>query len=315
MKRKHGVLKTLLKINICAAGGLALINHLITAQSSVKNILKPDMGSFFHWKFGNVFYRVEGRGEQPVLLIHDANVYSSGYEWNNLVDRLRKEYRVYTLDLPGCARSDKPALTYTNYMYVQLLTAFIENVIKEKVILAAAGISASFAVMTAHAHPELVGELKLINPLSLRQLSAVPDVRSRLIRAIFCLPVIGTSIYHIFCSRQNLEYYLDDKHFYNPFHVTRKMLDACYEASHIGEGRGKYLQASKDGRYLNLNINHALRSMSVPVTIAFGEHYPHMQEIGAQYKSLLPDVKIKTIKGTKEMPHIENPAELAMKLF
>ena len=44
---------------------------------------------------------------------------------------LRKN-TVYTLDLLGCGKSDKPNFTYTNFLYVQLVTDFINNVIGEK---------------------------------------------------------------------------------------------------------------------------------------------------------------------------------------
>lgn len=46
--------------------------------------------------------------------------------------KLEKHYTVYTIDLLGCGRSDKPYLTYTNYLYVQLLTDFIHDVIGER---------------------------------------------------------------------------------------------------------------------------------------------------------------------------------------
>ena len=58
----------------------------------------------------------------PLLLVHDLNCASSNYEWKYVVDDLSKRHTVYAIDLLGCGHSDKPKMTYTNYLYVQLLT-------------------------------------------------------------------------------------------------------------------------------------------------------------------------------------------------
>ena len=65
------------------------------------------------------------------LLIHDLTPSSSAYEWSKMIDELAESHTVYALDLLGCGRSDKPSITYANYLYVQLITDFAKQVIKE----------------------------------------------------------------------------------------------------------------------------------------------------------------------------------------
>lgn len=50
-----------------------------------------------------------------MLLLHDLHCASSGREWQYIEDALAQDHTVYTLDLLGCGRSDKPAITYTNF--------------------------------------------------------------------------------------------------------------------------------------------------------------------------------------------------------
>ena len=57
----------------------------------------------------------------PILLIHDALPGASGYEWSKIEDELAVDHTVYTVDLLGCGRSDKPSITYTNFVYVQMI--------------------------------------------------------------------------------------------------------------------------------------------------------------------------------------------------
>ena len=79
--------------------------------------------------------------------VHDLTVYSSAYEWNKIIDKLAENHTVYALDLLGCGRSEKPKITYTNYLYVQLISDFIKNVIHEKTDVVASGFSSSFTLL------------------------------------------------------------------------------------------------------------------------------------------------------------------------
>ena len=123
--------KNLIMLSAATVAGIYAFNKFIEATSTKKNLLKEESGTFFEWKLGDIFYKKTGSGS-PVLLIHDINVSSSSEEWSKIYKLLAKSHTVYVMDLIGCGRSDKPAIQYTNYMYVQLITDFINKVIKEK---------------------------------------------------------------------------------------------------------------------------------------------------------------------------------------
>ena len=146
-----------------AAGTIHLVNRFIDMTAEMKNILKTESGSYYHWKNGSIFYTKRGSGS-PLLLIHELNPISSSYEWCRLVKKLEKHYTVYTIDLLGCGRSDKPYLTYTNYLYVQLLTDFIHDVIGERPDVVTTGNSISFAVLAQNMNPNLLASITAINP-------------------------------------------------------------------------------------------------------------------------------------------------------
>ena len=116
-------------LSALAAGTIYGINTFIDATAGVRKYLNTTSGRFFEWRYGNIFYTKQGKGT-PVLLIHDLHPASSCAEWEKIVKKLEKEHTVYTLDLLGCGRSDKPNFTYTNYMYVQLITDFVKKIIE-----------------------------------------------------------------------------------------------------------------------------------------------------------------------------------------
>ena len=142
------------------------INKTISVTSNMKNLLKTDHGKFFNWRYGNIFYTKQGKGT-PLLLIHDLNPSSSSYEWEKIRKHLSKKYTVYALDLLGCGRSDKPNMTYSNFLYVQLITDFIKTIIGSKTDIVATGESSSFTLMACNMNPDHFNKIIIINPTDL----------------------------------------------------------------------------------------------------------------------------------------------------
>ena len=164
--RKH-TWKFYVAVAACILAAMHLINRIIAILSREQDFLFSYHGSFYPWRSGNVFYTRQGEGT-PVLLIHNLDPAGSDLEYRSVLSALAQEHTVYTVDLPGCGRSDKPAISYTAYSYVQMIRDFIKEVVEEPVTLAASGNSAPFAILTAHSDPELVSDLVLINPAGLR---------------------------------------------------------------------------------------------------------------------------------------------------
>ena len=110
-KNKHKLLTAGILLSL-ATGIIYVINRIVFATATLKNLLKSSADNYYEWRFGKIYYRKKGHGT-PVLLIHDLNVYSSAYEWNKVIDELAKTHTVYAVDLLGCGRSEKPII----YMY------------------------------------------------------------------------------------------------------------------------------------------------------------------------------------------------------
>lgn len=308
MSRQKKRFRKFVMMNVFVIGAMYTINRVISSSSIIKNLLNPSVGNIFDWKFGSVYYRKFGIGK-PLLLIHDLNCNSSGFEWNQLEIKLSRNHTVYTIDLPGCGRSVKPGITYTNYLYVQLISEFIRRVIGEKPDIVATGLSSSFVTMTAYSDPDLIDKIIMINPSHLKKLDQIPNERSKIIRSIMNIPVIGTFIYHIATNRQNIEYILTEKIFFNPFRVQQKFVDGYYEASHRGHGGGKYLMTSLDGRYLNVNIRRALSEIENDIFILYGSKQENGREVAEDYQKINHSISILSIPTAKYLPQLESPEE------
>ena len=98
--------KKIIATTVVVGTAMHLANKYIINKATSDHLLKENDGNIFHFKYGDVFYRVYGEGK-PVLLIHDINECSSGVEFSRIEKELSENYKVYTIDLLGCGRSDE----------------------------------------------------------------------------------------------------------------------------------------------------------------------------------------------------------------
>ena len=261
--------------------------------------------NYYNWRFGKIYYTKKGSGS-PLLLIHDTMPGGSGYEWSRVEDQLALEHTVYTIDLLGCGRSEKAGITYTNFLFVQIICDFIKNVIKEKTDIIASGFSCSFVTTAAAYDKENINKIMFINPVSLVSLSKTPTQKDKIFKFLVEIPVFGTLIYHIIVSRETISDLFLDNLYYNPFHADRDIMDAYYEAAHKGGYYAKYLYSSQSAKYMNINIRHALESLDNSIYILEGEDEPNGNSIVDDYRRINPAIETAVITSSKNFPHIEN---------
>lgn len=305
MKKKNHKLLTLAVLAGSATTIIHVANKFIAAASQLKEMLDISCRNFYEWRLGDIYYTKKGEGT-PILLIHDLLPGASGYEWNRIEKELATEHTVYTIDLLGCGRSAKPEITYTNFLYVQLICDFVKDVIKEKTDIIASGMSSSFAVMSCLNEKEYLGKLMLVNPPSLNSLQKMPGYKEKLLKTALEIPVFGTLVYHMIVSRENTSNLFMENMYHNPFHVSDEIIDTYYEAAHKGGCYAKFLLGSLIGKYVNISIDHALSSIDNCIYIVSGEEN-NSQLISNEYTRLNPAIESVQISKTKHLPHMEDP--------
>ena len=191
-----------------------LINKTLIEMATKDSLLNSSEGNYYDWRFGKIYYRKQGNGK-PLLLLHDLDAESSGVEWKKVAAILAEKHTVYTVDLLGCGRSEKPNITYTNFLYVQMLTDFIKHIIGEKADVVATGESAAIAVMACGNDENVIGKICMVNPLSLTELAKCPNKRTKTLKFLIEIPIIGTLLYNIIHSREAIDEKFVDKYLYD----------------------------------------------------------------------------------------------------
>lgn len=306
---KHNTLKKIIIATALVGGVMYAANEYIMKCSISKNLLKKDDGKYYSFKYGNIFYKVSGEGE-PVLLIHDINECSSGIEWFYLEKRLSKTNKVYTIDLLGCGRSDKPKLSYNSFLYVQLINDFIKEVIGEPTNIIATGRSVAPVVMAAKLQEELVERIILINPTDLSELNNVPSTFDKIKKYILNTPVIGTFVYHMLHTKDCIFNNFVNEYFSDSFADFSELTEYYYESAHKDRSGSKYLYSSLQYGSLNLNINHGLKVLDKDIIILSGNDYYESEYVPEEYAELNDNIECISIMGTSFLPQLEAPGKV-----
>lgn len=290
-----------------------VINKIEYSRATIKNVLACPDNNYYEWRFGKIRYIKKGSGS-PLLLLHDLSVGSSSYEFNQMIDTLSKDHEVYALDFLGYGLSDKPNITFTNFLYVQMITDFVKNVIGKKTDVISTGDSCPITVMTCHNNPEVFGKLIFINPQSIYQLNQIPSKQTKLLKFLIETPILGTFVYNMLTTKNAFEKSFREEYFSNPYNIEEKDILSYYEAAHTPDYNSKYAFASHLGRYTNINILHALKEINHSISIIAGEEKKDNKTIVENYVYYNSAIETAFVEDTKQLPHMENPKKVLEQL-
>ena len=305
MKKNNKFISTVMLASI-TAGTIYAINKTINILANLKANLADSNSDTYEWRFGKIFYTKQGEGK-PILLVHDLTCGSSDLEWSKIKDELSKTNTVYTLDLLGCGRSDKPALTYTNFLYVQLISDFVKNVIGKRTDVVCTGSSAAFIVMSCYNDSTLFDKILMVNPESVITTSQNVTTNKKLTKLLIELPLIGTTIFNICNSRYSYKKLLQEKYF--SFETNDSFIQNYYDAAHYGTNTSKYLFASISANYTKINITTAIKSITNSIIIIGGEDESSIDEICNEYQELNPSIEYAIVNDSMHVPQLENPKD------
>ena len=304
--------KKLLNAGIISSGILLTtwgLNKLIFLRAGLKDMLFCESRHQYSWRFGNIFYTKKGSGS-PVLLIHELKCTASAAEWKALINHLSKEHTVYALDLIGCGRSEKPKMTYTNYIYVQLINNFIKDVIGARTDVITSGSSSSIAIMGCYSEPELYHRIMMVNPSSMKNMAKYPKTNHKTLKYLIELPLIGTTIYNLVTSYSAIFEDYKNKILYPDINI-QKDVDTMYEASHLGGPSARYFYASERSHFTNINMLHALKKLNHSMYIIGGKDLKDINNTLKDYVSFNPSIETELVDNCKQYPHIERPEAFA----
>jgi len=290
----------------------ALLNAMVSKRARQLSVPVWGQGARFQWQWGNIIHRQLGQGP-PLLLLHSFGPGHSALEWRAVAEALGKRYHVIVPDLLGWGESTADAADFDSELYIRLVGDFLEQVVGERAVIAAAGLSAAYAVQVAADHPEAVRALALVTPLGLGIHGDEPDFKDAVVHRLLRLPVLGTSALNVFTSRSALAGYLRREVFANASKVADALVEEHYRNSHQKEAQAA-LAAYLSG-YLNHGVRDALSRLDMPVWLSWGRKAvtPPVESADLWLRQL-PEADFEVFEGCGILPHREAPKEFCRKL-
>jgi pimeloyl-ACP methyl ester carboxylesterase len=302
---RNAALKGALAGGAAAAGAAAFNAAVAQPAGSLPNLIGGEEGTY-EWQGHRVAYTRRGAGP-ALLLVHSIHAAAWSYEWRHNVDALAREYTVYTVDLLGFGRSDRPALDYTSRLYVSLLLDFTRDVVGGPCALVGSSLGAAFVVAVAARDAERFPAVVLVGPVGITHLSWAPGAVGDATHALIRSPLAGSAMFNALVTKPSMQFFLRQT-YADDSYVTPELLDAYWRTAH--QPGARYAVAAFVGMRLNINVRDSARRLTQPVLIAWGEQAKEVPkaELDA-YRELVPAARVERFDPSGSLPHDERSAE------
>ena len=252
-----------------------------------------------------VHYRVSGAGP-PVVLVHGW--LSSSRVWEPLAEKLSQSFTVYTLDLPGFGRSDKPLSGYGLRPGSRLLHAFCAEFGITAAAVVGHDIGGDMAVKLAADYPDVVGKLVLV---------AVPadedhiDLPNSL--WLSTAPVVGPVVYVLGRSLRFVRRWWMQSFVSNAGDLPQQAIEDAGRSTPAAVSRS--LKAARRELSRERLVRQARRIKS-PLLMISGEEDQIVDPDAAKvWSGVIPESEMISIEGCGHLPMVEEPASFEARIL
>ncbi len=265
------------------------------------NLIGGEEGGF-EWRDRRIAFTRRGEGP-PILFIHGIHAAAWSYEWRDNVDYFARRNTVYTLDLLGFGRSERPPLRYSARLFISLISDFVAQVINAPCTLVASSLAGAYAIVLAARDPHRFPALALIAPTGLVRLNQPATVSGDAGRFAIDAPVAGTAAFNALVSRRSLRHFLR-KAYADDTLVTPEMIEAYYANSH--QRGARHAPAAFLSGHLNIDVRQALRRLTQPGLLVWGEQgsITPVEEFRG-FRALKPDFEMSVLSPAGDLPQHE----------
>lgn len=286
----------------CLTGffGLFTLLFLLTPDSDPQLMLEKyssKSSQFFELPSGeHIHFRDEGkRNGQVLILIHGAN--SSLHTWEKMVDKMKTDFRLVSLDLPGHSLTGpNKSGDYSAAVLTDAVINLMDHLDIRKGIWVGNSMGGWLTWRSALSHPKRQSGLILIDP------SGAPrDEPAKLYLGARLLQTkMGQWVVPKITPRSMIEGSVKANYF-NTDLVTDEIVDRYWELLRLPGNR----RAAADRAKVNRNLEYwkYISNINVPVLVLWGqEDSVSPSTLATKYKVQLIDCEIITYPGVGHLP-------------
>lgn len=235
---------------------------------------------FTNYKGQQIYYQVVGKGKDLILLHGWKQEVST---WWPVIDLLKKDFKLWLIDLPGFGRSDTPDSAWSIKDYADCISGFIRKKRLNKPILLGHSLGGNVAIKLAAIHPKQLAKLVLEDSSGIRPKN-----------------YLRSGLFYFFAKL--IKYLIP-----NIFNLREKIRMKFYQkigSDYLDVGKLK----STLQNILNTDISNDAKKISVDTLIIWGEKDRVVPIfIGKKLYQLIKKSRFEMIDEVGHFPHLENP--------
>lgn len=262
----------------------------------------PPEGRFITVMGNRVHYIEEGSGDQTILLIHGLSGVAQHFTYG-VMGRLARHYRVVAIDRPGSGYSVRPGRSSASLaVQADVVAAVIETLGLGKPMLVGHSLGGAVSLATALRHPDKVGRLALIAPLT-----HLPDRPSEAFAALnirypWLRKLVGWTLAAPISVRRS-DKVLDIA--FGPEAVPDDF--AVRGGGYLNLRPSQFIAASMDMNALEdvlpaMHLRYDDLKMPIGILYGRGDRILDPQEQGQAMADRLPDIDLEMIEGGHMLP-------------
>lgn len=261
----------------------------------------------------DVAYRLEGSGEEVLVLIH--GMAGSSRTWRDCIPKLAERYTILAPDLLGHGRSDKPSGDYSLGAHASLVRDLLSSLHIDRATIVGQSLGGGVAMQFAYQHPEVCERLVLVNSGGLgRDVSWILRLLT-LPGAELLLPVFVPGF--VRDHGNNVSRWLHAKGVRPP--RVAEMWSA-YASLAESENRQAFLRTLRSvvdagGQTVSARDRLYLAA-AMPTLIVWGDNDPIIpMSHGVEAHEVMPGSRLEIFEGVGHFPHVEVPDEFVAVLI
>lgn len=222
------------------------------------------------WDFDDeaIAYRVDGAGP-PVVQIHGIGAGASSAQTRYQIDALvQAGYRVYSIDLTGWGRSIGPQRRFTGANYVDMLGAFLTEVVVEPAALVGHSLGGTYAIAVAADYPEQVTALVLNAPVGAESFTTEPGSANEALWERVVSGKAGQTAYAALGSRLSIRSFCRSSLYVDPSFCDTETINDYLQYTRNPDSI--YAAASFLTSNLGLDVRDDFADLQSPVLLIWG---------------------------------------------
>ncbi len=272
-------------------------------------------GTYWQWQSHSIYYVMAGEetSQPPLLLIHGFG--ASTDHWRKNIAELSQDFQVWAIDLLGFGRSAKPEITYGADLWRDQITAFIQEVIKQPVVIAGNSLGGYTALSVAAQRPETAKGVILLNSAgSFTELNPPPPPNpvaktiNQSMRSILLQPWASFLLFQYVRQKSVIRQTLE-KVYLDRSAITDQLIEDIYRPScDVGAAQvfGAVFKNPQGEK-----IDTLLAQLQHPLLLLWGEADPWMRsrERGEKFRQSYPNLTEHYLQAG-HCPHDEIPTQV-----